>query len=200
MADIIPQMTDRNMPKVLKLRQWQRDESKDKRIAELESENDIDFLTRLPQRKTLINDLTLLESEFERGNSSHALIYLDIDNFKAINDTVGHPEGDSLLNRVATILRFCVRDFDKIYRVGGDEMVILVKLSDTEDAENVTNLIINRARINLKHQVKDIGHEAYKNIGISAGFALAEVGDNPELIIHRADKSMYLDKAKKNER
>lgn len=87
-----------------------------------------DALTELPNRRLFWDRLDLVIKQAERyGANSFSLLFVDLDNFKQVNDTLGHPTGDRLLVRVAEALQACLRDADTVARVGGDEFVILLE-------------------------------------------------------------------------
>ena len=133
---------------------------------------------------------TQLHSSFESFIGSHnffALMYLDLDGFKNVNDTFGHDVGDELLIQVAKTLQHCVRAEDFIARMGGDEFAILFRESITADELKVVAIRI----------LNDIGHEfVYEekkiDIGISIGIAIyPDDGRTQEAFISNADAAMY---------
>lgn len=114
-----------------------------------------DALTNLPNRPYLIEKLARLVCQSDdRDSVHHAVLYLDLDNFKVINDSLGHDAGDELLNQVASRLKECVRDHDttsrmavegETVRLGGDEFVVLLeRLSDPRNAIAVADRIVSR--------------------------------------------------------
>jgi len=97
-----------------------------------------DSLTGLPNRAAFLDRLNLEFARAKRGSHQFALHYLDLDHFKDVNDTLGHPNGDLLLCAIAKRLRSCVRDTDLVARFGGDEFAVLQ--NDIEDTANVAAL------------------------------------------------------------
>src|SRR4028118_151932 len=94
-----------------------------------------DFLTGLPNRMLLNDRLGQAIAFAERHNHRVAVLFMDLDGFKNINDSLGHPIGDSLLQSIAGRLVACVRASDTVSRQGGDEFVVLLtELAQTEDA------------------------------------------------------------------
>ena len=89
-----------------------------------------DLLTGLPNRASFLERLNLEFSRAKRGNSRFAVHYLDLDHFKDVNDTLGHPVGDDLLRAVADRLKASVRDTDMVARFGGDEFAVLQEIND----------------------------------------------------------------------
>ncbi|MDI6850816.1 MAG: diguanylate cyclase [bacterium] len=148
--------------------------------------------------KNIVDDLTgaltrgaiysLIEQEVKRikrygGKSS--LLFVDLDNFKSINDLYGHLEGDKTLVSFVKILKNTLRESDIIVRYGGDEFIILLPSTSLESAENVASRIIK----NLFDQ----------NIKISCSIGIVEIpthGSEPEILVEKADKAMYKAKQK----
>jgi diguanylate cyclase (GGDEF)-like protein/PAS domain S-box-containing protein len=151
-----------------------------------------DFLTNLPNRVLLNDRIAQAIVQAERRGTQVAVLFLDLDNFKHINDSLGHEIGDKLLQSVAQRLSACVRGSDTVSRQGGDEFVVLV----TEDkyVENATltaDKILNALAVS--HFVA--GHELHvtTSIGISAYPADAQ---DAETLIKNADTAMYQAKEK----
>lgn len=149
-----------------------------------------DQLTALPNRVFLYDRLkvALLTARRERGRLS--LLYIDLDKFKQVNDTLGHHVGDLLLQEVAKRLKQCLRESDTVARVGGDEFVVLLQhLPSPEQA----TLMAKKIRNTLNHPVTIDGHSL--NIVPSIGIALyPEHGDDEQQLFKHADKAMYFAK------
>ena len=153
-----------------------------------------DSVTNLPNR-VLFQDR--LEQQIKKANRSSlplALMFLDVDRFKEVNDTLGHHKGDALLRETARRLRDCVRETDTVARMGGDEFtIILSDLEDLTSIERITQKILRRVA-----EPYDLGGElAY--VSVSIGITLypndAQAAD---ALLKNADQAMYL--AKKNGR
>jgi len=149
-----------------------------------------DTLTDLPNRAMLTDRLQQALSYAKREKQRVALMFIDLDRFKPINDTLGHVVGDWLLKQVAIRMRECVRDSDTVARVGGDEFVVLLRTIDSvDDALMVAEKIrteLNRP-FNLAQQSLDIS--------CSIGIALyPEHAANEKEILDYADIAMYLAK------
>ncbi|MFG6158102.1 diguanylate cyclase domain-containing protein [Halomonas sp. 1390] len=146
-----------------------------------------DTLTGLPNRRLLLERLELAMAACRRHRRSMALIFLDLDHFKAINDTHGHEAGDALLKEVAKRLLQVTRETDVVSRQGGDEFVILLgELHAPEDAARVAQLLLARLGDPLT-----IG-DATLPIGASIGAALyPEDGDSADTLMKAADAAMY---------
>lgn len=146
-----------------------------------------DFLTNLPNR-VLLNDRIAQAIEYaKRHDSKIALLFLDLDNFKHINDSLGHPTGDKLLQLVATSLNACVRGNDTVSRQGGDEFIILLsEIKNGEDAALTADKILEV--LTLPHAVTNTQLHITTSIGISI---YPDDGLDAEALIQNADTAMY---------
>lgn len=146
-----------------------------------------DLLTDLPNRGLFFDRLGQGLAQARRDGHGLALLFLDLDRFKEVNDTLGHEAGDLLLKAVAERLRGQVRETDTVARLAGDEFtVILPRVASADDAIVVAEKIITA--ISAPFDLK--GKKA--NIGVSIGVALfPNDGDTIELILSAADKAMY---------
>lgn len=155
-----------------------------------------DSLTELPNRALFYDRLHQEASLAKRDHHEFALLFLDLDGFKAVNDTLGHNRGDELLKYAAVRILRAVRESDTVARLGGDEFtVILPKIGSIEDAAMVANKIIDAISANfLLH-----GHDQPVSVGISIGIALFP-GDaqDAEALIKAADTAMYDAKKARN--
>ncbi|MFZ2587169.1 MAG: diguanylate cyclase [Alphaproteobacteria bacterium] len=145
-----------------------------------------DTLTGLPNRQLFNDRLNMAIATAYRQLSKIALIFIDLDGFKKVNDTLGHDYGDLLLKQVALRLKGALRDTDTVARLGGDEFVIILGVRDKTDAEMVAQKVLK-----LLHTPFDLnGHPG--NIGGSLGIAMYPVDGNtgPDLI-KKADAAMY---------
>jgi diguanylate cyclase (GGDEF)-like protein/PAS domain S-box-containing protein len=150
-----------------------------------------DALTSLPNRALFYDRLRQALSMAKRNNGGMALLYMDLDGFKKVNDTLGHSVGDLVLMGVADRLRQCVRESDTVARLGGDEFtVILNETHKHEDVAGVAEKIIEA--ISLPFELD--GHEA--RIGISIGIArYSEEASSEDELMHHADQAMYAAKS-----
>ncbi len=146
-----------------------------------------DMLTRLPNR-TLLNDrLNQALTHARRNKNNLSVMFLDLDRFKMINDTLGHIVGDHLLQAVAMRLRHCLREGDTLARLGGDEFTLLLpEVNSKKDAELIAKKIIK----SLKMPFKIDNHELFisTSIGISH---FPEDGESIDSLIKHADIAMY---------
>ncbi len=146
-----------------------------------------DTLTGLPNRAKFQAELDTQITSRRKGDGAFALMMIDLDRFKPVNDTLGHGVGDVVLKRTAARLRAAVRDYDVVARLGGDEFALLQVGVTTEDevravAARIIDLISRPFLIN--------GHVV--NIGASVGVALAPAdGDTPEALLRNADLAAY---------
>jgi diguanylate cyclase len=148
-----------------------------------------DPLTDLPNR-TLFQDRTSVALRAAaRSSATVAVLLLDLNRFKEVNDTLGHQYGDHLLLQVADRLRGSLRDSDSVARLGGDEFAILLPISGWQEALAATQRV--DAALHDPFSIHDITLDVDASIGI----ALAEPGDDVETLLRHADVAMYEAKA-----
>ncbi|TRX02990.1 putative bifunctional diguanylate cyclase/phosphodiesterase [Candidatus Methylobacter oryzae] len=155
-----------------------------------------DPLTQLPNRRFLLERLKHGIDVERRGGKQLALLMLDLDRFKAVNDSLGHAAGDELLQQVAGRIQVRLRDVDTVARLGGDEFIVLLEdIAHTEDAARVAEEIVGDLSRPFQllcndRDDHDLGREV--QIGASIGISLyPQHGNNPELLIEQADTAMY---------
>jgi len=161
----------------------------------LESMAHYDALTALPNRALFFDRLSQAISQTRRSQGQFALMFVDLDGFKAVNDTFGHDTGDALLKAVAEHLLECVRESDTVARMGGDEFTIILRaIRGAQDASSVAEKIL--ATLAAPYHL--LGHEC--RIGASLGIVLyPQHGSNAEELLNQADNAMYaVKKAGKN--
>lgn len=152
-----------------------------------------DSLTKLPNRKTFMSALQDSVKEYQNDKTKiFATVFIDLDNFKIINDTLGHDVGDSLLKHTAKRLLECVRGQDVVARLGGDEFTILLKnLSESSQA----NLIAERILSKFSKPIK-IG-DSELSVKVSIGIAISEANyKNADEMLKDADTAMYHSKSR----
>jgi diguanylate cyclase (GGDEF)-like protein/PAS domain S-box-containing protein len=153
-----------------------------------------DFLTGLPNRAHLNDRIGQAITAAHRHRSKFAVLFLDLDHFKHINDSLGHPIGDSLLQSVARRLVKCVRDSDSVSRQGGDEFVVLL----SEVAQAADAGLCAQKLLTMLKAPNFVGHHGLE-ISASIGISIyPEDGVDAETLIKTADTAMY--QAKKNGR
>jgi diguanylate cyclase (GGDEF)-like protein len=149
-----------------------------------------DPLTKLPNRSLLLDRLGLALSRAGRLGSLVAVLFLDLDGFKAVNDSLGHAAGDELLIQVAERVRGCLRPADTVARLGGDEFGILLEdASDTTGTHAVADRILDAVRAPMTIQGKELVTGA--SIGVVLGASDEGAGD----LLRKADLAMYVAKA-----
>ncbi len=149
-----------------------------------------DPLTGLPNRRLLLDRLQHSVDMHSRDGKLMALMMLDLDNFKPVNDSLGHLAGDDLLQQVATRLLEHLRNIDMVARLGGDEFIVLLEnINFTDDAGHVAENIINDLNRPF-YLLHDHSHDVH--IGVSIGISLyAQHGTTPQLLMDHADAAMY---------
>jgi diguanylate cyclase (GGDEF)-like protein/PAS domain S-box-containing protein len=151
-----------------------------------------DFLTNLPNRVLLTDRIENAISLAQRHDSKFGIVFLDLDNFKHINDLLGHDVGDKLLQHVAHQLKSCIRSADTVSRLGGDEFIIL--LSDNVAVEMVGS-IADKVRDTLALPTSINGHLLH--ITVSMGISVYPTdGSTSNILIKNADTAMYSAKEK----
>jgi diguanylate cyclase (GGDEF)-like protein/PAS domain S-box-containing protein len=146
-----------------------------------------DFLTDLPNRALLTERLSQAMGSAQRHGKQVALLFLDMDYFKHINDSLGHAIGDQLLQAVAVRLVECVRVTDTVCRQGGDEFVILLaEIDRPQDAAHVAEKLL--AALSLPHEIE--GHELH--VTLSIGISIyPDDGTREDSVMQNADTAMY---------
>ncbi len=146
-----------------------------------------DLLTHLPNRALLKDRLNLAITHARRNKRKLAAMFLDLDRFKLVNDTLGHSMGDRLLKAVANRLQSCLRKGDTLSRFGGDEFTLLLpEVRTRDDVVVIAEKILDR----LNEPFVIDGHELF--VGASIGIAMyPEAGDSGESLIQNADIAMY---------
>lgn len=158
-----------------------------------------DTLTNLPNRRLLLERLKLAQASSTRSGKYGAILFIDLDNFKVINDTKGHDVGDLLLQSVAQRLESCVREGDTVARLGGDEFVIIINelsgrdLDAAAQAVAVGKKILNE--LNMPYQLASYEYRSTSSIGANL-FSGHEI--NIEELLKQSDIAMY--QAKKDGR
>lgn len=149
-----------------------------------------DFLTNLPNRVLLNDRIAQAIETAKRHQTKIALLFLDLDNFKHINDSLGHSTGDKLLQLVTASLNACVRGNDTVSRQGGDEFIVLLSdIKNSEDAALTADKIFEL--LTLPHIIDQAQLYISTSIGISI---YPDDGLDAEMLIQNADTAMYIAK------
>ncbi|MDO8208604.1 MAG: EAL domain-containing protein [Gallionella sp.] len=151
-----------------------------------------DALTKLPNRRLFLDRFHAALVTSARHNDYGALLFIDLDRFKALNDTLGHDYGDLLLIEVGVRIKSCVREMDTVARLGGDEFVVLIEAisNDSDDAIHKVALVAEKIReaLALPYELKEHEYHSSPSIGIS----LYHGNDEPmDRLIEHADMAMY---------
>lgn len=157
---------------------------------ELYFQANYDMLTGLPNRNTFFKHLNREISNAEQTGKRVGVIFIDVDSFKAVNDSVGHESGDSILVQIGRALSNLIRSDDFLARFGGDEFLIMIPQEDTvEDIKKVVDSIMNSFQ--KSYTIK--GQEFH--ISASAGISVyPDDGTDPETLVKNADLAMYRSK------
>jgi len=156
------------------------------KVTELEARADIDPLLDILNRRGFERELRRSLAYVRRYGTAAALVYLDLDHFKPVNDRYGHAAGDEVLKAMAAALQRSVRESDVVARLGGDEFgVLLWNVSESQTAAKAAELEVAIGATILRHRGARI------SVGASAGVAMLLPSDAPAEVIARADLAMY---------
>ncbi|UTA47175.1 EAL domain-containing protein [Simiduia sp. 21SJ11W-1] len=155
--------------------------------AQLEHQAFYDTLTGLPNRRLLLEKLAHALKKGQRHGCKTAVIFIDLDDFKKINDTAGHAQGDNFLVSTTARLASYLRDCDTLARLGGDEFILIMEgLQNQQQIISLLDRVLNL--FNTPFQI----HETHYVVTASVGVALApQDGKQPEELIRKADMAMY---------
>jgi len=167
------------------IRKQKKTEEKIKKLALFDS------LTNLPNRALSMDRLTQALNESQHDKSKVAVLFLDLDNFKIVNDTLGHDIGDKLLVQTSDRLRSVVRSSDTVGRLGGDEFVIILgKIADEADVAHIVEKLFDQIRTTFNIDGRDMVLST--SVGISI---YPDDGDNRSELLRKADSAMYHSKS-----
>lgn len=170
-----------------------RDITERKKAAEeIKSLAFYDALTGLPNRRLLMEHLMQLLIDNQRNSTEGAVLFLDLDHFKTLNDTLGHNSGDLLLQQVAKRLSSCVRKDDLVARLGGDEYIVVLPNLGEQAVESAAQAaIIGEKILHALNQPYQLNNSVYQSTA-SIGVALfSHHGESPEDLLKHADIAMY---------
>lgn len=159
-------------------------------VGELDQLAHRDSLVPLPNRRGFERQLASLIDRTERYGDAGALLFIDVDNLKFVNDSFGHDAGDAALIHIAELLMGGVRQSDTVARFGGDEFAVLLERVDLDQATETATRLTDR----IAGSVFEFRGNC---IPLSAAIGIAEIrsGDTPESVLVRADRAMYEQKA-----
>jgi diguanylate cyclase (GGDEF)-like protein len=159
------------------------------RLAEAQSLADRDALAPVFNRRAFLRELHRTMSEVERYGTPAAVIFIDLDGFKALNDAYGHAAGDAMLRHVGRFLLDSVRESDVVGRLGGDEFGVILNRANAEEARAKARVVSEALNATaLMHA--GIAHRVHASLGVHP---IARLED-PETAIARADEAMYIEK------
>ena len=149
-----------------------------------------DSLINLPNRRGFMRELERLIARVDRYGINGAMLFVDLDGLKMINDTFGHRAGDEALIQVAALLAKGVRHSDVVARIGGDEFGILLESSDEHDAQETAARLIDQI------SACDFTHDGEAlPLSVAIGVGMIDALDTAEAVMERADEAMYARKA-----
>lgn len=156
------------------------------RVGQLDELAHRDSLVQLPNRRSFLASLDRLIARIERYGHPAAMLFIDVDGLKLINDKFGHVAGDEALIKVAQLLVASIRKSDCVARIGGDEFGILLEHADESKAWQMALRIVETV----------VGSQFCVDgsclpLSVAVGVGMIEPGDNPQTVIGRADKQMY---------
>lgn len=162
------------------------------RLDEAEKNADQDHLLPMLNRRAFVRELTRHIALADRHGIPASLIYFDLNDFKAINDSIGHSGGDAVLKQLASVLAANVRDTDRLGRLGGDEFGVLLSHADQAQAHMKADLLARKL-----HEAPTIWNGQSIPLSFAYGAFEMKAGDNADLAIARADEAMYVHKRAK---
>ena len=160
------------------------------RCEELDREAHRDALVPVANRRGLVRQLDMLIARRDRYNTPAALLFVDVDGLKSLNDSFGHAAGDAALIYLANLMVGAVRQTDLVARLGGDEFAILLDHADESSAMEIADRLVNAAA-----DSDFIHHGQPLPLSVAIGITTIEQGDTAEAVLDRADQEMYRDKA-----
>jgi diguanylate cyclase (GGDEF)-like protein len=160
------------------------------RVEQLDQLAHRDSLIDLPNRRGFMRELERLIARVDRYGLNAAMLFVDLDGLKMINDTFGHRAGDEALIQVANLLASGVRHSDVVARIGGDEFGILLESSDEDAAHETANRLVNQiSDCDFMHDGEPLP------LSVAIGVGMIDALDTAEAVMERADEAMYRRKA-----
>ena len=171
--------------RVLKERSFS--DERDKMIKELKKVTIEDSLTGLYNSRHFFDQLDKEIKRSDRYLHPISLMFIDVDNFKVINDTYGHMIGDKILSLIANRIKACLRSSDTAYRYAGDEFTIILPETTSSEAKFVADRILAK----FAHESLVINEKEISEITLSIGIAEYQMNEGNQQFVHRADVTMY---------
>jgi diguanylate cyclase (GGDEF)-like protein/PAS domain S-box-containing protein len=167
------------------IKELEQELEEQKKLFEYQAHHD--YLTGLPNRPFLMANLDHILKSAKRENKKVAIMFIDLDDFKLINDTLGHSQGDIFLKKISSLMKKNLRQSDILVRLGGDEFIVI--LDDIENENAVLEVVKKFLKISEKSiLLQDKKNYAFMSIGISI---YPSNGEDGETLISRADTAMY---------
>jgi diguanylate cyclase (GGDEF)-like protein len=160
------------------------------RVEQLDQLAHQDSLINLPNRRGFMRELERLIGRVDRYGINAAMLFVDLDGLKMINDTFGHRAGDEALIQVANLLASGVRHSDVVARIGGDEFGILLEASDDDAAHETASRLVD-----LICSCEFVHDGDALPLSVAIGVGMIDALDTAEAVMERADEAMYLRKA-----
>ena len=160
------------------------------RVEQLDQLAHQDSLINLPNRRGFMRELERLIGRVDRYGINAAMLFVDLDGLKMINDTFGHRAGDEALIQVANLLASGVRHSDVVARIGGDEFGILLEASDEDAAHETASRLVD-----LICSCEFVHDGDALPLSVAIGVGMIDALDTAEAVMERADEAMYLRKA-----
>ncbi len=145
-----------------------------------------DDLTDLPNRKALDRHIEKALARSKRHHYHFIIMFIDLDGFKKVNDTLGHEAGDQLLKEVSVRINECIREEDLVSRIGGDEFVVVFEETTKEEIEMIAKRLLKY--VGLPYTINEQEASISLSIGISV---YPDDGETKEILLERADQAMY---------
>ena len=161
-----------------------------KRNVELAEQNSTDFLTGIYNRRGFFTAIKPLSHLSQRNNQNVGLMIADVDDFKEINDRLGHDAGDKVLKKVAAIMKSSVRTSDLVARYGGEEFIVFLSTVDHKSIK----MLAEKVRKNVESKMKGSASVTV-SIGVADSKLPRDVDQGLNRLIRRADKSLYIAKS-----
>lgn len=156
------------------------------RVEELDRLANMDDLVPVANRRGLIAQLDMMIARHERHGTPAALLFVDVDGLKTLNDAFGHAAGDAALIHLTEMMMACVRQTDLVARIGGDEFAILLDHADEASAREAAVRIADHVA-----GCEFCFEGTCLPLSIAIGFTPVQQGDSPESVMGRADEAMY---------
>lgn len=165
-------------------------DERDETVVEVNYRAHSDALTNLANRRLVLDYLNIILTNNTKNHNFGAVLVIDLDSFKPINDIYGHEAGDAVLMSVAERLKACVRSEDLVGRIGGDEFIVLLRLSPDK---KIAHFVAQSVADKLIKQVAEpiFYYQQMLSVSVSVGIRLFADGISPQQIISDADIAMY---------